>query len=189
MIDFKEIDLENKAVMEIGAGAGLPSIISILNNTFHTVITDYNDTDLVSNLSYNVDTNIPSKYKDKVSIIGHTWGKEIEKVLEPIQAKGRDRYDVIIACDVIFNHVCHRDMLQTIDACLSKDGEVIVFFTHHRPHKANEDMNFFKLAEEDFGLTNEKILQKMTIPMFEHDFGSEEVRSTVHYYLLRRKSE
>jgi nicotinamide N-methyltransferase len=86
---------------------------------------------------------------------------------------------------------------------------VLVFYTHHRPHLAQRDIEFFKIAGE-MGWECEKVLTErfpvrvsvfrsgvsplphiillivIYQPMFPEDSGEEEVRSTVHGWKLAR---
>ena len=50
--------VQGRSVLELGAGAGLPSIISATAGAKKVVVTDYPDQQLVENLSYNVEINI-----------------------------------------------------------------------------------------------------------------------------------
>jgi nicotinamide N-methyltransferase len=47
--------LKNKSILELGAGAGLPSLVAAINGARNVVVTDYPDADLVENLRYNVE--------------------------------------------------------------------------------------------------------------------------------------
>jgi nicotinamide N-methyltransferase len=47
--------VKDRTVLELGAGAGLPSLVCALNGATQTVVTDYPDAELVENLQYNVD--------------------------------------------------------------------------------------------------------------------------------------
>lgn len=42
-------------MLELGAGAGLPSLVCTINGASQVVVTDYPDADLIENLRYNVD--------------------------------------------------------------------------------------------------------------------------------------
>lgn len=42
-------------MLELGAGAGLPSLVCALNGASQVVVTDYPDADLIENLRYNID--------------------------------------------------------------------------------------------------------------------------------------
>lgn len=42
-------------MLELGAGAGLPSLVCAINGASQVVVTDYPDAELIENLRYNVD--------------------------------------------------------------------------------------------------------------------------------------
>ena len=46
--------VEGKTILELGAGAGLPSLVCALNGATRVVTTDYPDSDLVDNLKHNI---------------------------------------------------------------------------------------------------------------------------------------
>lgn len=48
--------VQGKSVLELGAGAGLPSIAATIWGAKYVVVTDYPDEDLVENMRINVDT-------------------------------------------------------------------------------------------------------------------------------------
>jgi nicotinamide N-methyltransferase len=47
--------VKGKTVLELGAGAGLPSLVCALNGASQVVVTDYPDAELIENLRYNID--------------------------------------------------------------------------------------------------------------------------------------
>jgi nicotinamide N-methyltransferase len=47
--------VKEKTVLELGAGAGLPSLVCALNGASQVVVTDYPDAELVENLQYNIE--------------------------------------------------------------------------------------------------------------------------------------
>lgn len=47
--------VKDKTVLEFGAGAGLPSLVSSILGAGKVVVTDYPDADLIENLQYNID--------------------------------------------------------------------------------------------------------------------------------------
>ena len=58
---------------------------------------------------------------------------------------------------------------------------VLVFFTHHRPHLAKADMDFFPLlVDSGSGWTYEKVVEEWAGAMFQEDPGDPKVRGTVH---------
>lgn len=47
--------MKGKIILELGAGAGLPSLVCALTGASQVVVTDYPDADLIENLRYNID--------------------------------------------------------------------------------------------------------------------------------------
>ncbi|KAF9899986.1 nicotinamide n-methyltransferase [Lobosporangium transversale] len=219
-----------KNVLELGAGAALPSFVAAVNGASKVVITDYPDSDLISNIQYNAEQNVPKQIQEgKVIVQGYLWGSNTRPLLahlnpsssststsattEPATssstpvaplAEPKELFDTIILSDLLFNHSQHRSMLKTCKETLKPvTGRVFVFFTHHRPWLAHADNKFFEIAaapvidpkegaessddEKDlggFGFKVEKVLEEKMTPMFLEDPGSEEVRATVHGYVM-----
>ncbi|CAG8772571.1 375_t:CDS:1, partial [Dentiscutata heterogama] len=122
---------------------------------------------------------------------GYLWGSHTGPLLDVISSQQnsqstnkRPYYDLIILSDLIFNHSQHSALLKTCEECLIENGQVLVFFTHHRPWLAYKDMEFFEKAEADGLFKVEKILETLMKPMFEKDRGSDIVRATVHGYRM-----
>lgn len=114
------------------------------------------------------------------------WGKPVEALLEQI-GEGDDtgrRFDLLILCDLIFNHSEHERLLSTCEKTLSRHGVMLVYFSHHRPSKSLKDLAFFDLAQTH-GFHAKRIEETLTKPMFEKDEGDENVRATVHGFQLR----
>ncbi|KAF8919489.1 putative methyltransferase-domain-containing protein [Mucidula mucida] len=172
-------------VLELGAGGALPSIVTANNGASKVVVTDYPDDSLVQNLTYNVKTNTLAQCTDNVSIQGYLWGQSVQPLLDVLP--GSSRFNLIILSDLIFNHSQHDALLNTCERSIdtSQNARVLVFYSHHRPHLAHKDMEFFSKAR-DRGWTCEEIVTKTFPPMFPDDPGSEEVRATVHGWCLRR---
>eukprot|EP01132_Coremiostelium_polycephalum_P005658 gene5658-7044_t len=186
----QEVDFTGKNVLELGSGAGLPAFVAALNNSKKVVLTDYPEEHLINNIRHNVLNTIDDKIRNnRVYVEPHLWGKEPEKLFSLLEDPTSEKYDIIILSDLIFNHVVHEQMLKTCAACLSKDGVVYVSFTHHRPSKLEKDLDFFKRAEEDFHFQAEKFKERKMTAMFAVDLGPEEIRSMVHFYTLKWKSQ
>lgn len=135
--------VRGKSILELGAAAGLPSIAADRAGAAHVVATDYPDPDLMENLHTNLEQNACTN----ASARGYIWGADSAPLLEDVPS-----YDVVLMSDLIFNHQAHPALLDTCDACLTRDAArapcVLVFFSHHRPHLADKDQHFFTLAEE-----------------------------------------
>lgn len=106
--------------------------------------------------------------------------------MAPLLENGK--YDIVILSDLVFNHSQHAALIKSVDAVLKEDGEVFVFFTHHRPHLAKEDMDFLpKLGRRGFKW--ERVVEEYRGAMFKDDPGDERVRGTVHGFRFWREGE
>eukprot|EP01133_Synstelium_polycarpum_P002472 gene2472-2812_t len=183
-----KVDFTNKTVLELGSGAGLPSFVAALNNASTVLMTDFPEKFLIENLTYNRNNAIPKRISDnRLLVQEHLWGKNPEE-LNNLLPNSSKKFDIIILSDLIFNHIVHDKMLQTCNACLADDGIIYVSFSHHRPHRADKDLAFFDMAKEDFGFEYNKFNELKMTAMFAEDLGPEEVRSTVHFYTMKRPS-
>ncbi|KAG6824314.1 hypothetical protein H0H93_002211, partial [Arthromyces matolae] len=54
---------------------------------------------------------------------------------------------------------------------------VLVFYSHHRPHLAHRDMEFFEKARSRGWICEEVVTRKFE-PMFPNDSGEESIRAT-----------
>ncbi|EMD31946.1 hypothetical protein CERSUDRAFT_109118 [Gelatoporia subvermispora B] len=194
-LDERQELYRGRAVLELGAGGGLPSLVTAKNGAQLAVVTDYPDATLMNNLNHNVQSNITLQTASRVRVEGYIWGQPVSRLLElQREATGSDGYDLIIMSDLIFNHSQHDALLRTSEEALSKRPSgsteapvpaLLVFYTHHRPHLAHRDMEFFSKAR-DRGWLCEEILTRKFPPMFPEDPGEEEVRATVHGWRLTR---
>lgn len=172
-------------MLELGAGAGLPSLICAARGARQVVVTDYPDTNLIQNLQYNIDhcDMIPSQ----VSIVatGYLWGNDAGK-LTSLLAEPANGFDLLILADVIFNHSEHQKLINTVKATLKvgSNAKALVFFTPYRPWLLEKDLAFFDLARSN-GFVVQKIMETtMDKVMFEDDPGDEMLRRTVFGYQL-----
>jgi len=191
----------DRSVLELGAGGGLPGIVAAKNGARKVVLTDYPDNILIQNLEFNVMKNISSTTEDRVSVMGYIWGHSTQVLLDslpmPLIPPSKQGFDLIILSDLVFNHSQHNALLKTCEDALTlppsesaQSAEVpaptvLVFYTHHRPHLAHRDLEFFTKAKERRWVCEEIVEDKFP-PMFPEDPGAEEVRSTVHGWRLTR---
>ncbi|KAF8216371.1 putative methyltransferase-domain-containing protein [Mycena galopus ATCC 62051] len=161
----------DRSVLELGAGGGLPGLVAAHNGAKHVLLTDYPDPELVANLDHNASTNLPGDHR--VSVRGYIWGHPVEPLLDVLPS-GSDRFDLVIMSDLVFNHSQHDALLQTCAGCLAST------------ENAYRDMEFFSKARGQ-GWTCEQVVTRRFAPMFPEDAGSEEVRSTVHGWKMRRE--
>ncbi|KAF8628636.1 hypothetical protein AX15_003770 [Amanita polypyramis BW_CC] len=189
---------EDKCVLELGAGGGLPGIVTAMNKARRVILTDYPDADLINNLRHNIQENIPEALRHRTDVEGYIWGRQVRSLLGRLpssSAQSRKGFDLIILSDLIFNHSQHEALLNTCEeilapSCTNNDITnlpcVLVFYTHHRPRLAHKDMEFFQLAKQK-GWSCEEVLRRKYPLMFPEDTGDEEMRSTVYGWRLTRE--
>jgi nicotinamide N-methyltransferase len=191
----------DSCVLELGAGGGLPGIVALKNGARKVVLTDYPDACLLENLEFNVAMNTSPAIAALANVLGYIWGRSVEPLLESLaapQTKTSVGFDLIIMSDLIFNHSQHDALLKTCEETLAhipssqsapvqRVPALLVFYTHHRPHLAHRDLEFFTKASERGWICDEIVEEKFT-PMFPTDPGAEEVRSTVHGWRLTRRT-
>ncbi|KAF2140616.1 uncharacterized protein K452DRAFT_309742 [Aplosporella prunicola CBS 121167] len=178
--------VRGKTVLELGAGAGLPSLVCAISGAAKVVVTDYPDADLIENLRWNI-TNVAAIPKDGCIVAeGYLWGAPPAPLLAhlPNPAAG---FEVLILADLLFNHSEHAKLVQSIQQTLARTAaaRAFVFFSPYRPWLLQKDLAFFELAKgAGFSVRKlgEEVMEKV---MFEEDPGDELLRRTVFNYELR----
>lgn len=193
--------IENKTVLELGAGAGLPSLTCASHGARSVVVTDYPDADLIENLAFNIENCALLPSPGNITAKGYLWGASVSELGSNQTGSATNAFDVVILADLLFNHSEHRKLMDTVKSTLARtaDARALVFFTPYRPWLLEKDLAFFELAEtSDDGIPSstdsstptqslkvrkisEQILDKV---MFEEDRGDELLRRTVYGYEL-----
>lgn len=207
-------EVSRRTVLELGAGAGLPSIVAAALGARRVVMTDYPDPDIVETMERNVRENEglgsagesqegaekavdgSTSWRDALVARGFVWGADPRPLLAELpdgagDGKDEKRFDVLILADLLFRHSEHGHLLDTIRDTLrrSRDSKALVFFTSYRPWLQHKDLAFFDLARER-GFEVEKVLERMMErPMFVDDPGDEEVRKTCTGWVVRWPEE
>lgn len=192
--EFFETDptrVHGKTVLELGAGAGLPSLVCGILGAKKAVVTDFPDVDLVINMQKNVAkcddaVEASGKIKDTVTALGYVWGGDVRPLLAQLPGD-EEKFDVLILADLLFRHSEHGKLVLTIREAMKKTPEsaAYVFFTSYRPWLRQKDLAFFDVAREN-GFVVDKILErKMDKPLFENDPGDVEVQKTVTGFTVR----
>lgn len=178
--------ITGRTVLELGAGAGLPSLVCGVLGARKVVASDYPDPDLVSNLWHNI-KNGPREAVGRIVAEGYCWGADVAPLLGHLDPRGEERFDVLLLADLLFNHSEHGKLVATVKQTLTEkqDAVALVFFTSYRPWLYEKDMAFFDLAKAA-GFVSGKIFEgKMDEVMFKEDRGDEELRRTVFGYAVR----
>lgn len=176
--------VRDRTVLEVGAGGGLPSILSAHLGAQCVVCTDYPDPDLISNIQKNI---VENRVQANAHGVGYIWGNDTEEIESTLRsATDRSRFDTIILSDVIFNHKEHQQLLKTCQKLVEpRTGKVLVTFTPHRPKLFDDDMRFFETCK-DFGFRPEFVEMEHWSPLFKNDTDEStvELRSRVYFYIL-----
>jgi predicted nicotinamide N-methyase len=132
-------DVQGKAVAEVGAGTGLPSIMAGLLGAQSLLVTDYPSPGVMQTLRENVTRNLkqqnaPPPKKDEgpamtvtsnVQVLGHEWGR--------FDGLGEHRgvYDRVLVCDCLWMPWQHVPLMQSIAYLMAADGEAWVVGGFH----------------------------------------------------------
>ena len=190
-------EVRQRCVLELGAGAGLPSLTCAILGARKVVVTDFPDPDLVDNMRKNIleCEHIPSvqdNAKDPVIVAeGFVWGADPTHLLAHLQPAGESKFHVLILADLLFRHSEHGKLVSTIEETMHRrpDSKAYVFFTSYRPWLRHKDMVFFDIARERGFIVDKILEEKLDKPMFENDPGDEDVQKTVTGFTLRWPSE
>ena len=195
--------VQDRTVLELGAGAGLPSLVAASLGARRVVVTDFPDPELIATMRKNIDeceiipppTSIACEGKEgkeeHITADGYVWGMDPSHLLGYLLPAGEKGFDVLILADLLFRHSEHGRLLRSIEMLMKVDSasRAFVVFTSYRPWLQHKDLHFFDLARER-GFVVEKVIEKkMERPLFENDPGDEEVRKTVTGWTLRWPQE
>uniref|UniRef100_A0A3P9NWX5 Methyltransferase 21C, AARS1 lysine b n=1 Tax=Poecilia reticulata TaxID=8081 RepID=A0A3P9NWX5_POERE len=103
----QQMNLMDKAVLELGAGTGLLSIVTSLLGAWVTA-TDLPD--ILSNLSFNLRRNTKGRSRYIPQVAALSWGQELERDF-PFPSY---RYDYVLAADVVYHHDFLEELLNTM---------------------------------------------------------------------------
>ncbi|KAG8170010.1 hypothetical protein KVR01_000755 [Diaporthe batatas] len=176
-----------RTVLELGAGAGLPSLVAAALGARRVVMTDFPDAEILATMERNIaECGIIAAKADVIVSKGFVWGFDPAPLLAELPA-AHPKFDVLILADLLFRHSEHGKLLDTIRDTMAPGpgARAYVFFTSYRPWLAHKDMAFFDLARGR-GFAVDKVLErKMDRPLFEDDPGDEEVRKTCTGWVVR----
>lgn len=165
-----------KNILEIGAAAGVPSIVCAIKGARTVVMTDYPDIDLVENMRYNAGMAtsmlLLSSSSSSLYVDGYKWGNPVDGLLARLP-QGSTGFDVLIMADVVYSHREHGNLIKTMQQTLRRAPEsvALVIFTPYQPWLLPKTEQFFPLAQQS-GFTVTKIFEKlMDAVLFENDPG------------------
>jgi nicotinamide N-methyltransferase len=108
-------------VLELGAGAGLPSILCArVHKQTDVVVSDYPDKLLIRTLEENV---VSAKVGDRCRAVGYGWGTDARDVLKTAQGQTLDGFDVVLAADTLWNSETHGSLLDSFRKTLRRTSQ------------------------------------------------------------------
>ncbi|KAH8692916.1 putative nicotinamide N-methyltransferase [Talaromyces proteolyticus] len=146
--------VDGHRVLELGAGAGLPSVISVLSSASHVTMTDHPSSPaFLGAMEYNIMENVPASLRPKIKSQPHEWG-----VLDDEFAlANKGRFSRIIAADCLWMLAQHANLAKTLLWFLSDGGRVWVVAGFHTGRAVVA--NFFETAVA-LGLAIERIYER-----------------------------
>lgn len=174
-----------KRVLELGAASALPSLVCALNDASLVVSTDYPDPELISNIEDNFEA-IKPHVANSVEVKGFIWGNDVASLFgaqEDTEITEKDKFDLVILSDLVFNHTEHEKLLKTCQETCKKNGKCFVVFSPHRAHLVDADLKFFETCEH-YGFRADPIDLIQMTPMFEEDETTASIRARVYSYYL-----
>ncbi|KAJ6619881.1 Sodium/hydrogen exchanger family-domain-containing protein [Mycena sp. CBHHK59/15] len=143
-------------VLELGAAAGLPSIVLAKRYPEISVtVSDYPDTELIRTLTQNVNENGAST---NCRVVPYGWGSDISELLPP---NDNDKFDLLIAADTLWNPEFHAHFITTLQITLrqSPDARIHLFAGLHT---GRYTIQSFLNASSAAGFDLETALEKET---------------------------
>ena len=112
---------EKVRVLELGASAGLPSILiaKLFAGRLMVTATDYSDDELIKTLKNNVEHN---SVADHCKVLPYAWGSDPTVVLG-----NSGGFDVVIAADTLWNPELHSIFIDTLKSTLKKSPSARIY--------------------------------------------------------------
>ncbi|XP_064871488.1 protein-lysine methyltransferase METTL21C-like [Oncorhynchus nerka] len=105
--NVEQLNLVDKAVLELGAGPGLVSIVATLLGAWVTA-TDLPE--IIGNLRANLLRNTRGRWRNTPQAAALSWGPDVER----IYPRSVYRYDYVLAADVVYHHDYLEELLFTM---------------------------------------------------------------------------
>lgn len=149
-------------LLELGAGAGLPSIaIAKCFNDIEVVASDYPDPELIKTLQANVDTN---HVDARCRVVPYAWGSDPALFRQGAiseNGEGSDNHamDIIIAADTLWNPALHDSFLKTLQTLLRRSRDACVYLVAGL-HTGRYTLQAFIDALDTYGLVLEEAVER-----------------------------
>lgn len=124
---------KNKTVIELGAGCGLPGILTYKLGG-NVILTDIEET--IELLEENIESNIIEKNENNLIAKELDW-------LKDEQLTNFEKYDFILAADTVYSVDCIIPFLSVLKALSKKETKII--FAHPAPREPKASEKFWNL--------------------------------------------
>ncbi|KAJ8586696.1 hypothetical protein M405DRAFT_344321 [Rhizopogon salebrosus TDB-379] len=156
-------DRDTLRVLELGAGAGLPSImVARTTPNAAVVVSDYPDDNLICTLSDNVRRNCAS---ERCWAVPYAWGADISPLLAHIRQQnpeGSALFDIIVAADTLWNPELHVQFIKTLCMCLSHSPDARIHLVAGL-HTGRYTLQSFMDAVMTHGLEVESVVEREVV--------------------------
>ncbi|KAL1267630.1 hypothetical protein QQF64_032993 [Cirrhinus molitorella] len=140
--NWEQIDLLDKAVLELGAGTGLVSIVASLLGAWVTA-TDLPD--VLSNLNFNLSRNTRGRCRYTPQVAALVWGQDVKRDFP----SSVYNYDYVLCADVVYHHNFLEDLLMTMQY-FCKPGTTLLWANKVR---FQSDLHFIENFKNVFDIT------------------------------------
>lgn len=121
---------DKKRILELGAGLGLVGILAhrIASPQCEVVLTD-GDSEALPHLRENVDAN-KDEQKGLVQCKQLIWGEETS--LEFLELQKQEKFDIILASDIVYSPIIIKPLWETIKCLLEQDGLFVMAYAKRK---------------------------------------------------------
>ena len=138
------VDVAGRNVLELGAGAALPSIAAARRGASRVLATDFPDPGIVAAMRRNVDANCgaldPGQH---VAAAGFEWGAPPADVLAAFQG---EPVHVVLMADTLWMERAHAALVDSLAALAGPDTRVVAAFMDHDTQGGRVARAFFAAA-------------------------------------------
>lgn len=143
-------------VLELGAGAGLPSILIAKSyEGIEVVASDYPDAEVIKALKDNVARN---NVAHQCRVVPYAWGNDPSVFCQP-NSPSDHTFDVVIAADTLWNSQLHLLFLESLCKTLRRSGDARIYLVAGL-HTGRYTLQAFMDAVPGYQLEFEDIVER-----------------------------
>ncbi|XP_062866486.1 uncharacterized protein LOC134329221 [Trichomycterus rosablanca] len=187
-VNRETLDLTDKAVLEIGAGTGLVSIVASLLGSWVTA-TDLPD--VLGNLRSNLCRNTRGRCRYTPQAAALLWGYNLEQTFP----RSVYRYDYVLAADVVYHHDFLAELLATMRH-FCQPGTTLIWANKIR---FRSDLAFIENMKQDFNIkllddtdginiysaTAKELQEERKFPTMEENTNEQEMKNCLEEVTLQ----